>query len=709
MEFILAHRKTFISTLRALPDRARAQVVDKLEVLCRDPAPDGTNVKIKLKDRDDIYRLRVGDYRVLYMYGDGVVQLLVVDKRKEDTYKKTPHVAELPDRLPAIARQLIAGLSDADEPADSADEQDELAASTPVEDVWLGTEISKDLLLRLGVPEAYFSELLACRTLNDLCAAKIPEDLRSTIFDNVADLEYEQITQQPSFITGDAINLLRAAQGDLVPFLLRLSEEQERLVYWSLNRKGPTLVKGGPGTGKSTIALYRIQGVVKQYQHKSLPLPRILFTTYTNALVRYSQQLLQSLLGDDASCVTVATADSILLGIVAGNQGRQPRIIDPTVEPQRLEEARQLARDRAEASGQPAQRLFRSINGLTYEYIREEFGQVIEARQLADLDSYLAEGRIGRRVGLSETQRQALWLIYEAYCQVLRSRDQITWHQMRRKAAELLQSHADIERYDAVVIDEVQDLDASALRALVSLCKTPNRIFLAADANQSIYGNGFRWVDVHESLRFQGRTAVLRTNYRSTREIGQAAHAYLGNGALEEDTHDDIYALSGPKPTVIHVANVSEEASSLTRVLLGSARDLRVGLNACAVLVPSSRAARAIADRLQRIGLDATAMTSKNLSLMRFTVKVLPFKASKGLEFPIVAIAGFFDEPASEYVDQLEDAEARELAEADRRVLYVAMTRAMRSLHVVIPASDESSLLQGVDLRYWAEYQRRDS
>ena len=102
-------------------------------------------------------------------------------------------------------------------------------------------------------------------------------------------------------------------------------------------------------------------------------------------------------------------------------------------------------------------------------------------------------------------------------------------------------------------------------------------------------------------------------------------------------------------------------------------------------------------------------MTSKNLSLMRFTVKVLPFKASKGLEFPIVAIAGFFDEPASEYVDQLEDAEARELAEADRRVLYVAMTRAMRSLHVVIPASDESSLLQGVDLRYWAEYQRRDS
>src|SRR2546421_10510230 len=75
--------------------------------------------------------------------------------------------------------------------------------------------------------------------------------------------------------------------------------------------------------------------------------------------------------------------------------------------------------------------------------------------------------------------------------------------------------------YDAVVIDEAQDLDPSALRLLVQLCKQPNRVFITADANQSIYGSGFNWADVHDDLRFQGRTAVLHANYRSTREIGE--------------------------------------------------------------------------------------------------------------------------------------------------------------------------------------------
>ena len=32
---------------------------------------------------------------------------------------------------------------------------------------------------------------------------------------------------------------------------------------------------------------------------------------------------------------------------------------------------------------------------------------------------------------------------------------------------------------------------------LVGLCRAPDRLFVTADANQSIYGSGFRWTDVH--------------------------------------------------------------------------------------------------------------------------------------------------------------------------------------------------------------------
>jgi len=53
-------------------------------------------------------------------------------------------------------------------------------------------------------------------------------------------------------------------EGELLTFLLKLSPEQEKYARWSPQVTGPTLVKGGPGTGKSTVALYRIRSLLEQ-------------------------------------------------------------------------------------------------------------------------------------------------------------------------------------------------------------------------------------------------------------------------------------------------------------------------------------------------------------------------------------------------------------------------------------------------------------
>ncbi len=59
-------------------------------------------------------------------------------------------------------------------------------------------------------------------------------------------------------------DLLRFKEGELLSFLLRLSPEQERFVSWALRATGPTQLKGGPGTGKSIVALYRIRSLVPE-------------------------------------------------------------------------------------------------------------------------------------------------------------------------------------------------------------------------------------------------------------------------------------------------------------------------------------------------------------------------------------------------------------------------------------------------------------
>jgi superfamily I DNA/RNA helicase len=94
-------------------------------------------------------------------------------------------------------------------------------------------------------------------------------------------------------------------------------------------------------------------------------------------------------------------------------------------------------------------------------------------------------------------------------------------------------------------------------------------------------------------------------------------------------------------------------------------------------------------------------MKGSELNLARPGVKIITLKSAKGLEFPIVALAGF---TMSNYPNQPADATPDEIAELlaqERRTMFVGMTRAMRALLVVLPHETENPLLQGFDPALW--------
>lgn len=117
----------------------------------------------------------------------------------------------------------------------------------------------------------------------------MPDRFLNVILDNLYPRAIAEIDRQPEFVLNQPEDLDRYFAGDLSAFLLKLSDEQEKLIQFGSN--GTVLIKGGAGTGKSTLALYRIKKLVDQGYIS------ILFTTYTNALVSYSEQLLEQLLG----------------------------------------------------------------------------------------------------------------------------------------------------------------------------------------------------------------------------------------------------------------------------------------------------------------------------------------------------------------------------------------------------------------------------
>lgn len=74
--YTVRYTATALKSLRRMPRNTADLITRKIDELAGDPS-NARNVK-KLKGRDG-YRLRVGDWRVVYVLEDGVLVLIVID------------------------------------------------------------------------------------------------------------------------------------------------------------------------------------------------------------------------------------------------------------------------------------------------------------------------------------------------------------------------------------------------------------------------------------------------------------------------------------------------------------------------------------------------------------------------------------------------------------------------------------------------------
>ncbi len=72
--------------LAGLEKRDRLRVARKIDALAEDPRPAGVE---KLSGEDDLWRVRAGDYRIIYAIRDDVLLVLVVRVgHRRDVYRK---------------------------------------------------------------------------------------------------------------------------------------------------------------------------------------------------------------------------------------------------------------------------------------------------------------------------------------------------------------------------------------------------------------------------------------------------------------------------------------------------------------------------------------------------------------------------------------------------------------------------------------------
>src|SRR6266702_2012074 len=289
-----------------LPPKEARQVLEKINLLARDPTPDAKVKKQLPHLNGKLHRIRSGNYRIFYTFEQPYISILALRRRDDDTYDEDMDVEFLGGLDPRFDEAQAARAAQPD--------WERILAPKELEKRPLPEPITEDLLTDLDVPKACHTRLLHIQTREDLLDCPgIPDDYLLKIDEYMFERPLAQVLQQPDYLLTDVNDLLRYKEGELLGFLLKLSPEQEKYVTWGINASGPTLLKGGPGTGKSTIALYRVRSLVHELRKKGRDDFRILFTTYTNALVNSSQQLLRQLLGGDVKYVEVQTADSIAM------------------------------------------------------------------------------------------------------------------------------------------------------------------------------------------------------------------------------------------------------------------------------------------------------------------------------------------------------------------------------------------------------------
>lgn len=708
MQFEHLLKPSFLHDLIKLPQAIQKKVTKAVDFLRQDPRHPSLQVK-KLEGAQDVYEARVDQgYRMLFTLVGRVMSLLAVGTH--EIIDKKVHVPE--DRVPSVTSDEIDKATQpppmgrpatpsvpikrtrapmrsscVDVPAEG-----QRQSATP-----LAFAPKKEHLERLGVERDWWPAILACETEEQLLEVQVPARVMEKVLDFLFPKSLQEVQREPDHVLSEVEDLERFAEGTLTAFLLKLDPEQEAVASHALT--GPAIVKGGPGSGKSTVALYRVRSLLQRHSGDKVP-PRVLFATFTNALTEVSRQLLKTLLGPLPAHLDVSTVDTVMLRIVAGIDGNQ-RLVSGSEERKVLDEVR------ANLAGPARQDLERfliraAIDGIRSDYFLEEFDWIIEGRGLTTVEAYQATDRSGRGYAFDGRLRAAVWDLYQAYANRVRARGWVTWGRIRQRALELTRSGQYPDRWDYVIVDEAQDLRPTALAVLVELCRKPAGLFLTADASQSIYNRGFRFSDVHPSLKLQGRTRILKRNYRSTGSIMNLAAALLrGSGAGDDEvlTQESIH--DGPRPDLARLPAWKDQVQRIAVAFRSWARELRLPLAGCGVLVPNRKLGLDAARDLSQIGLVAKFFDGKEIDLEAPAVKVMTIHSAKGLEFPIVALPsvdeGVLPRP-------LEDGKAKDLEAhlaLERRLLFVGITRAMRRLVITANKDRVSSFLKGLPVDVW--------
>lgn len=355
-----------------------------------------------------------------------------------------------------------------------------------------------------------------------------------------------------------------------------LNPPQQEAVF---HTEGPLLILAGAGSGKTRVLTHRIAHLIAD---KGVNPFNILAITFTNKAAQEMRERVDKLTGADGMSVWVATFHSTCVRILR-------RYID------RLGYDNRFTIYDSDDQKTLMKEIFRKLNIDTKKYKeRSLLAQISHAK-----DEMITPDEMEMNAGGDFNQKKVAQ-VYREYQAALKSNNALDFDDLLVKTVELFQNCGDVlesyqEKFRYIMVDEYQDTNTVQFKFVSLLAARYGNLCVVGDDDQSIYK--FRGANIGNILGFErvfpdAKVIRLEQNYRSTKNILNAANEVIANNAARKEKHLWTENPEGEKLHFRQFMNGFEEAEYVIGDIAKKKREHLADYRECAILYRTNAQSR---------------------------------------------------------------------------------------------------------------------
>jgi len=379
---------------------------------------------------------------------------------------------------------------------------------------------------------------------------------------------------------------------DIPPYLEKLNDPQRQAVT---HIDGPVMIIAGAGSGKTRVLTFRIAHLL----HKGADPFSILSLTFTNKAAREMRNRIENLVGPAAKSLWMGTFHSVFARIL-----RQ--------EAEKLGYPSNFTIYDTDDSKSLIKTIIKELNlddktykpGMVLGRISMTKNNLITAADYNSNEELNQQDKNANRPKFGD--------IFSAYSERCFRAGAMDFDDILINTYTLLEKFPDVchkwqHRFKYVMVDEYQDTNTVQYMITKRIAAVHQNICVVGDDAQSIYA--FRGANIQNILNFNRDyqdvfTVKLEQNYRSTRNIVNAASSVIKNNRRQLEKEVWTANETGDKIKVVRSATDSDEARFVAQQIIEQKNQKHLPNKAFAILYRTNSQSRSFEEALRRQSID---------------------------------------------------------------------------------------------------------